>query len=94
MSFQPKIKVSTLFDFVPKQRKPAYSTLFKSTKYVTTTLNPWNITSNKTQSLTNNCNLTTNRIAFDNKSIEWFMIKSFIVFLTHVHNIAFEEGIF
>ena len=93
MSFQPKIKVSTLFDFVPKQRKPAYSTLFKSTKYVTTTLNPWNITSNKTQSLTNNCNLTTNRIAFDNKSIEWFVIKSSIAFLRHVHNIDFEEGL-
>ena len=94
MFFQPKIKVSTLFDFVPKQRKPADSTLFKSTKYFTTTLSPWSITSNKTQSLTNSCNLTTKRIAFDNKSIEWFMIKSFIVFLTHVHNITFEEGIF
>ena len=94
MSFQPKFKVSTLFDFVPKQQKPTDSALFKPTKYFTITLSPWSITSNKTQSLKNNCNLTTKRIAFDNKSIEWFMIKSLITFLTHVHNIAFEDGMF
>ena len=83
MSFQPKFKVSTLFDFVPKQRQPSDSALFESI-----------ITFNKTRSLKNNYNLTTKRIAFDTKSIEWFMIKLSISFLKHVHNIAFEEVLF
>ena len=92
MFLQSKFKVSTLFDFFPKQRKPAGSALFKSTKSSTTTLRSWS-TSNKTQSLNDNSNLTTKRIVFDKQSIEWFMIKSSRQFLTHLHNIAYEEGL-